>query len=77
MILAVALVLAAVVLANTAVLHRALTDERARSRELLTLLEAKAAPVEHATYIAPWPESAEAEYISTPDGLISVAVNDG
>lgn len=54
-----------------------LKEERARVADLLTLLEAKAAPAEHAAYIAPsGPTPPDETYMFSDDGLIGVRTED-
>lgn len=72
------LVLAVVALATMHAVYtdRLLRAERDRVNDLLTLLEARAAPAEHAAYVAPFPEPPAAEYLTSEDGLVSVEVPD-
>lgn len=52
-------------------------DDRRKIDELLGLLEAKAAPVEYAAYLAPPQPITHGDWISTDDGLISYPYDDG
>lgn len=76
--IAVLVLLAVLALALVYTLREALVDERARSRELLLLLETKAAPTEVAAYLRP-PQASDhltpLEWIATDDGLIEVPVS--
>lgn len=70
--------LAAVVIATYVLgyLHvrQILAAERDRVNDLLTLLEAKAAPAEAAAYLRPVTDAVTGELIYSDDGLISVEV---
>jgi len=57
-------------------LRRQLDDERARTRELLTLLEAKAAPAEHAAYALPPVPVEETHWLSDETGLLLTRIDD-
>jgi len=52
-----------------------LEEERARTRELLTLVEAQKAPAQYAAYIAPKPESPVWQFDET--GLYGDVIDDG
>lgn len=56
--------------------REALAFERARVNELLRLLEAKAAPAEVAAFLDPPAPQPEGEWITSPDGLIVIGVED-
>ena len=67
------LILAVVALAVLAlVFDRALSAERARVNDLLTLLESKAAPAEHAAWVAATEPAEPEHWTFTTDGLIGV-----
>lgn len=69
----VALLAATALVIQGVLLHAALAAERARVNDLLTLLESKAAPAEHAAYVAPAaPAGPEPEYLFSEDGLIGI-----
>lgn len=68
----VALLAVVALVTQGALLHAALAAERARVNDLLTLLESKAAPAEHAAYVAAAPAEPQPEYLFSDDGLIGI-----
>lgn len=75
--IAVLLLAVLAITVQAVVYDRARRADQLRVDELLTLLEAKAAPAEVAAYVYPYAEPEDTTFITTPDGLITVAVDDG